>query len=192
MVMRKIYLIGGPNGAGKTTSALSLLPDLLHCEEYVNADSIAAGLSPFRPETMAIQGGRLMLERIHHLAQRRKDFAFETTMASRSFVPFLRKCKSDGYYATLLFLWLKSPELALKRVASRFESGGHSVPETFVRRRYLSGIRNFFKLYLPIGDRWYFYDNSGTEPVLVASGTGDGQADVCLPQIWDTVREMAK
>jgi predicted ABC-type ATPase len=190
--MRQLYLIGGPNGAGKTTSAFSLLPSLLYCEEYINADSIAAGLSPFRPETMAIQAGRLMLERIHLLASQHKDFAFETTMASRSFVPFLKKCKSDNYFVTLLFLWLKNPELAIMRVASRVNSGGHPVPEAFIRRRYFAGIKNFMNLYLPIGDRWAFYDNSEAEPVLVVSGTREGIMDICLPTIWNKAQEMAR
>lgn len=158
--MPQLFVIGGPNGAGKTTCAMNLLPRFLECEEYVNADAIAAGLSPFRPEATAIQAGRLMLGRIRHLASLKKDFAFKTTLASKSFVPFLKQCKQDGYSVTVLFLWLQNVGLALSRVAGRALAGGHFVPEEVVRRRYIRGITNFFKRYQPLADNWALYDNS--------------------------------
>ena len=156
--MPQIFMIAGPNGAGKTTSAMDLLPDILHCEEYVNADSIAAGLSPFKPETMAFTAGRLMLERIHQLAKLKVDFAFETTAASKTFAPFLLNCKRNSYEVNLVYLWLESPELALERIAMRVANGGHDIPESVVRRRYKKSMNNIFQLYIPIVDNWALYD----------------------------------
>jgi predicted ABC-type ATPase len=183
-------MISGPNGAGKTTSAMDLMPDLLDCEEYVNADTIAAGLSPFKPETTAFQAGQLMLQRIRYLANQGKDFAFETTMASRMFSPFLEQCKKNGYSIHLLFLWLHSPELALKRVASRVQDGGHDVPEDLIRRRYKSGLENFFKLYIPIADTWFLYDNSSRNPVLIAQKTMDQSFKIMDEHLWEIIREV--
>jgi predicted ABC-type ATPase len=185
-------MISGPNGAGKTTAAMYLMPDLINCEEYVNADAIAAGLSPFKPEATAIQAGRLMLERIRELAEQKKDLAFETTMASRSFQPFLQQCKSNGYTVHLLFLWLHSPELALKRVALRVLSGGHHVPNEYVERRYKSGLENFFKLYIPIANSWVLYDNSSTSPVLIAQKTTDQSLEIKNIQVWETIQEALR
>lgn len=190
--MPRIFMISGPNGAGKTTAAMDLMPGLLNCEEYVNADSIAAGLSPFKPETAAIKAGRLMLQRIHELASQKSDFAFETTMASRSFLPFLQRCKAEGHTIHLLFLWLHSPELALKRIASRVLEGGHDVPAKFVRRRYRSGIKNFFNLYIPVADTWLLYDNSQLEPVLVAQKSSEKPSEVIHKEKWDIIREAIK
>ena len=188
--MHQIYMIGGPNGAGKTTSVMTLLPHLLSCDEYVNADAIAAGLSPFNPGPAAIQAGRLMLGRIQQLFRQRKDFAFETTMASRTFAPFLLKCKRNGYSVNLLYMWLKSADLAVKRVASRVLDGGHDVPESLVRRRYLSGLENFFRLYQPLADTWALYDNSSEKPSLVARWRGIGPAMVIDPSVWAVIQEM--
>jgi predicted ABC-type ATPase len=156
----QLYMIGGPNGAGKTTAAMSLLPELLDCYEYVNADSIAAALSPFAPETTAIQAGRLMLKRINTLVCQNKDFAFETTMASRSFQPLLQKYKQWGYHISLIFFWLQSPELAIERVRERVLNGGHHIPDDTVIRRYSRSIKNFMDLYTPIADDWMVFDNS--------------------------------
>jgi predicted ABC-type ATPase len=164
--MPNLYVIGGPNGAGKTTIARTLLPEFLGCYEFVNADLIAAGLSPFRPEGVAIRAGRLMLERMSSLAESGVDFAFESTLASRSFVPFLKNCKARGYEIHLLYVWLDSPERAIERVANRVLEGGHFVPDETVKRRYETGRKNFVQLYLPLADSWRVFDNS-TEPKLV-------------------------
>ena len=161
-------MIGGPNGAGKTTSARTLMPELIHCDEYVNADSIAVGLSPFKPETTDIQAGRLMLARIHELSKMEVNFAFETTMASRSFIKLLKACKEKGYKINLLYLWLKAPELAKQRVQMRVESGGHSIPFDVIERRYYRSMSNFVNLYLPFADRWLLVDNSAVQPIVVA------------------------
>lgn len=187
--MPQLFMIGGPNGAGKTTCAMDLLPGLLECEEYVNADAIAAGLSPFRPEATAIQAGRLMLQRIHHLAAIQKDFAFESTLASKSFVPFLRKCQQDGYSVMVIFLWLESVDLALSRVAGRVLSGGHSVSEEVVKRRYSRGAQNFFRLYRPLANHWAVYDNSTDRPILVARKELGGAVIVENGRVWNKLME---
>jgi len=166
---KNVYIICGPNGSGKTTVAKKLLPNFLDVFEYVNADEIAAGLSPFNPESVAIQAGRLMLERLDTLTNLGSDFAFETTLSARHFVKFLRNCKNVGYTVNLIYFWLESPELAILRVRRRVESGGHNIPEDVIRRRYERGRINLTQLYLPICDTWIIYNNSGDEPRLIAA-----------------------
>jgi predicted ABC-type ATPase len=190
--MPRLFVIGGPNGAGKTTVAGGLLPEILECDEYVNADAIAKALSPFESDRAAFKAGRLMLEAIHNLAAQRKDFAFETTMASRTFAPFLGRCRAQGYEINLLFLWLGSVALAKRRVAKRVRSGGHGIPKDVIRRRYRSGVRNFWKLYLPLADNWVVYDNSGRHPVLVAQSLGDGKIRLHHARIWSKIRRIAE
>lgn len=182
-------MIGGSNGSGKTTCAMALLPEILKCREYVNADAIAAGISPFMPEKTAIQAGRLMLQRIHYLANRGEDFAFETTMASKTFVSFLKECKNKGYSVNLIYLWLKNSELAVKRVALRVESGGHDIPADIIRRRYNNGLKNFFNLYLPIGDSCKLYDNSHDKPQLAAYKNGNNKEVILRKKIWNEIKE---
>ncbi len=184
--MPNLYVIGGPNGAGKTTIALTLLPRYLGCYEFANADLMAAGLSPFRPESVALQAGRLMLERLRVLAKSGEDFALESTLASRSFAPFLRSCRERGYRVHLLYVWLSSPELAIERVAARVLAGGHDIPETTLRRRYEASRANFTKLYLPLADEWRVFDNS-REPKLVAEGEADGNANIYDEAIWNAI-----
>lgn len=164
--MPSCYVIGGPNGSGKTTVALGLLPSL-GVTEFVNADAIAAGLSPLNPEGMALRAGRLMLERLQGLVSAEMDFAFETTLAARTYVSFLQECKTGGYRVNLIYFWLRSPDLAVERVRSRVASGGHSIPEATIRRRYERGRRNLIELYLPLCDEWMVFDNSGSTPCLI-------------------------
>ncbi len=185
--MPSLYIIGGANGSGKTTAALQILPYFLEVFEYVNADEIAAGLSPFNPESVAIQAGRLMLERLEILVNSEADFAFETTLAARNFAQFLKKCKDKGYIINLIYFWLQSPELAIARVRRRVESGGHNIPEDAIRRRYERGRRNLINLYLPVCDTWIVYDNSGSEPILVAASDINHQAIIYEPQIWNRI-----
>lgn len=182
--MPRIFVIGGPNGAGKTTVASGLLPRILECDEYVNADAIAKALSPFESDRAAFKAGRVMLEMIHGLAEQRKDFAFETTMASRTFAPFLRRCRDRGYEINLLFLWLRSVILAQRRVAKRVRGGGHGIPNDVVRRRYRAGIRNFLELYVPLADNWYVFDNSGTEARPVAESICRGRIQLHDERVW--------
>jgi len=166
--MPNLYVIAGCNGAGKTTASYTILPELLNCKQFVNADEIARGLSPFDTEAVAIEAGRIMLTRIKELTIQRQDFAFETTLATRSYVPFIRNAQKCGYIVTLVYFWLNSPELAVSRVKERVENGGHSVPEDIIHRRYIKGIENFIGLYMPICDAWMLFDNSNKPPVLIA------------------------
>jgi predicted ABC-type ATPase len=163
-----LYIVAGPNGAGKSTFARLFLPDYADCREFVNADLIAAGLSPFNPESLAIEAGRLMLGRIETLARSKVNFGFETTLAGRGYVPLLRRLRNEGYRIHLFFLWLPDPQLALARVYERVLSGGHSVPEEVVRRRFTRGLANFFHIYETILDTYLVFDSSGDAPRLVA------------------------
>jgi predicted ABC-type ATPase len=163
-----IVIIGGPNGAGKTTAAQFLLPQSLNIGEFVNADEIARGLSPFHPEHTALLAGRLMLERMRQLIRSRQSFAFETTCSGRTPVSMLRNCKSDGWRLTLVYLWLPSPQAALDRVAMRVREGGHNIPSDVVIRRYWAGLSNMRLLYLPLADAAAIYDNSDGQGTLIA------------------------
>ena len=182
---RLMVLIAGPNGAGKSTAAPSLLRDELAVEEFVNADTIASGLSAFRPESVAMTAGRLMLQRIRQLAAGRASFAFETTLASRSFAPWIVEVRRLGYHVHLLFLVLESADLAASRVAERVRMGGYAVSEPTIRRRYEGGLRNLFRLYLPLVDTWQVFDNSGPAgPRLLGSGRAASVARTADAAAW--------
>lgn len=168
-----IVMLAGPNGAGKSTVAPYLLQDVVGVPLYVNADMIAQGLAGFAPETATVAAGRIMLQRIRDLAGLRKSFAFETTLASRTYVNWLTELVESGYRCHIIFLWLPSPELAVGRVAERVRQGGHAVAPEVVRRRYWAGLRNFRERYLPIATSWSVYDNESGMPTLVAEGAGD-------------------
>jgi predicted ABC-type ATPase len=168
MRQKRLFIIAGCNGAGKTTASFRMLPELLDCKEFVNADEIARGLSPFQPETVAFEAGRIMLSRIHELIERGEDFAFETTLATKSYLTFIRKAKQNGYFVSLVFFWLESPELAIERVNKRVAEGGHHIPEDVVRRRYKIGIESLLKLYFEEVDYLLVFDNTGPDPDLVA------------------------
>lgn len=167
---KTLYIIAGPNGAGKTTASYTLLPEIFACKEFVNADEIARGLSPFDPDRVKVMAGRLMLERIDELMARGETFAFETTLSTRSYVSLVRKAQAMGYEVTLLFLWLNSVELAMKRVKARVAEGGHNIAEDVIKRRYENGLRNFFNLYSPVVDSWLLVDNSEDELQSIAKG----------------------
>ena len=175
-----VVILAGPNGAGKSTAAPALLHGTLAVNVFVNADVIARGLSAFDPESAAIAAGRIMLARLRELAEQRVSFAFETTLASRTFAPWLQDLRVSGYEVHFLFLWLPSPEFALERVADRVRAGGHDVPAATVRRRYRAGLRNFFSLYEPLATSWGLYDSSGPEPRLVAE-----RLDTLPPRVYD-------
>ena len=168
MQEKKLYIISGCNGAGKTTASFNILPDLLNCKEFVNADEIARGLSPFKPESVSIEAGRLMLKRIKELINSNQDFSFETTLSSKSFIQIIDSAKSRGYYITLIFFWLESIELAKDRVKKRVSEGGHNIETDVIERRYKAGIKNLFKLYCDKVDSLLIYDNSKAESELIA------------------------
>jgi predicted ABC-type ATPase len=180
-----LVVVAGPNGAGKSTTAAALLRDALAVTEFVNADVIATGLSGFQPEGSAIAAGRVMLDRLHELARRRIDFAFETTLASRGLAPWLRDLGASGYQVHVVFLWIPTADLAVQRVQERVRSGGHDVPEDVVRRRFARGVRNFSTLYRPLAHAWHVYDNSESPgPVLIARGRGLLVEKICNEERW--------
>jgi len=173
--MPNLYVIAGCNGAGKTTASFTVLPEMLNCDEFINADEIARGLSPLNPEKASIEAGRLMLKKINKLIDQGKDFAFETTLSSVTFKNTIQKAKSLGYETTLLFFWLNSVDLAHKRVEIRVLEGGHNVQKQVITRRYYSGIRNLFKKYIPVCDYWMIFDNSQkSTSELIAEGIANG------------------
>ena len=183
-----IFVIGGPNGAGKSTTAPGLLRDRFNIRHYVNADTIAAGLSAFNPEAAAFRAGRIMLDQLHDLCERRANFAFETTLSTKGYARWLKKSQESGYRVYLLFLALPNAEAALNRVARRVSLGGHDVLEEVVRRRFDRGLTNFFQLYRPLANRWFLSDNGGRKPKLLAHG-GIGRDTVEKSPIYQTLEE---
>jgi predicted ABC-type ATPase len=168
MTEKNLYIIAGCNGAGKTTASFTILPEILNCKEFVNADEIAKGLSPFQPENVAFEAGRIMLNRIHELFNHNESFAFETTLATKSYKQKIINAKKSGYNTTLLFFWLKNTDLAKERVKTRVLEGGHNIDSNVIERRYLSGIVNLFDIYLPIVDQVLIFDNSEGKHNLIA------------------------
>lgn len=175
MSTKNLYIIAGCNGAGKTTASFNILPDILKCKEYVNADEIARGISPFQPEKVSIEAGRIMLKRIIELIDENVDFAFETTLATKSFKNLIELARSKNYTIHLIFFWLESVDLAIKRVKSRVEEGGHNIPINVIERRYIRGLKNLFEIYLTICDLIIIYDNSNNKPDLIAEITNKNQ-----------------
>jgi predicted ABC-type ATPase len=168
--MANLYIISGCNGAGKTTASFTVLPEMLNCKEFVNADEIAKGLSPFQPEKVGLEAGKIMLTRIKELVKQRIDFAFETTLSTKSYVQLIHAAQEQGYFITLVFFWLNSPELAVERVLSRVISGGHNIPLDIIYRRYKRGLINLSELYMPICDYWLIIDNSEPPQKVIAEG----------------------
>ena len=168
MKEKNLYIIAGCNGAGKTTASFTILPEILDCKEFVNADEIAKGLSPFQPEKVSFEAGRIMLHRISELVSQNENFAFETTLSTRSYKNRILDAKAKNYNVTLLFFWLKNPELAKERVKTRVLEGGHNIPEDVIERRYYKGINNLFEIYLSIVDQALVFDNSEGRPDLIA------------------------
>lgn len=189
---KNLYIISGCNGAGKTTASYTVLPEILDCREFVNADEIARGLSPFNPDSMAIEAGRLMLKRIEELLCRNETFSIETTLATRSYLNLVQRAQAKGYTVRLLFFWLNSPELALQRVAERVSKGGHNIPEPIVRRRYVAGINNLFQLFMNEVDYWTIYDNSEYPAVQVASGGKDDEVNIIIESTYNRIVNYVK
>jgi predicted ABC-type ATPase len=185
----KVVVLAGPNGAGKSTSAARLLRGAFGVDEFVNADVIAQGLSAFAPERVAMAAGRIMMRRLKELAAARASFAFETTLASRTFALWLADLKAGGYQMHLVFLWLPSAEVAIARVAERVRRGGHDVPEDTIRRRYHAGWANFGELFQPLADSWQVIDNSVVgKPRVIAAGQGRRTKVVRNKALWERIR----
>ena len=175
---KNLYIIAGCNGAGKTTASFTILPEILDCKEFVNADEIAKGLSPFQPEKVSFESGRIMLKRINELLETNVNFAFETTLATKSYKSKIREAKKKNYSVTLLFFWLQSVDLAIERVKIRVAEGGHNIENEVIRRRYKNGIKNLFEIYLPIADEVMIFDNSEGKHDLIAKKTIETEVDI--------------
>ena len=189
--MPNLYFIAGCNGAGKTTASYTVLPEMLQCREFVNADEIARGISPFQPETAAIAAARIMLLRIDELIGQQVDFAIETTLTTRSYLKTIQKAKEKGYYVSLIFFWLNDVELAIERVKVRVKEGGHYIPEDIVRRRYKKGIRNFAYLFKPTVDFWLFIDNSKNPYTFVAAGHAAKDSLIYDEITWSSIKQQS-
>ena len=191
MTKKNVYIIAGPNGSGKTTFAKLFLPDYVKCPNFVNADLIAQGLAPFGPRAAAIKAGKLVLQQIDEYAARGVDFAFETTLAGKSYANLFRELKTKGYALHLFFLWIPSPNLAIARIRDRVAEGGHPVPAEDVRRRFVRGLRNFFKMYESILDSWVLIDNSKSKPILIAKRR-NGSREVMDQKLFDGIQRAAR
>lgn len=189
--MPNLYIIAGCNGAGKTTASYTVLPEILDCKEFINADEIAKGLSPFQPEKVAIQSGRIMLKRIDELLASKADFAFETTLSSKSYVNTVKEAQEKGYNVTLIYFWLNSVDLAKERVKVRVTEGGHNIPTEVIERRYKLGLENLFKRFISIVDSWMIFDNSSNDSNLIAEGGRDEEHKVYDKAIWETLNSLA-
>ena len=177
--LSKLYIIAGCNGAGKTTASFTILPEVLGCKEFINADEIAKGLSPFQPESVAMQAGRIMLARMDELLQKGETFAFETTLATKSYKQKIEWAQANGYEVTLLFFWLRNVTMAKERVAQRVAEGGHSIPSQTIERRYHNGIGNLFAIYMDMVDICYIFDNSEGRKELIAQKEKHKEIVIC-------------
>jgi len=169
-VTKKIIIIAGPNGAGKTTFARTFLPHEAQCQRFINADLIAAGLSPFAPEQAAIKAGRLMLLEMDECARKGESFALETTLAGLAYVRRVGQWRALGFHVSLFFLRLPDAETAIARVVERVQQGGHDIPEEVIRRRFAAGLNNFENVYKNAVNAWAEFDNVGDEPTLLQWG----------------------
>lgn len=186
----QVAVLAGINGAGKTTASQHLLREALKIPSFTNADTIARGLNAFDVESVAVKAGRIMLEHLHELAAARKSFAFETTLSGRAYAPWLRDLAGEGYAVHLLYYWLDSAEVAIRRVAERVRAGGHHVPDETVRRRYSRSVRNFLELYRPIVTTWQVYDNTEGDRQLIAFNNSFFDT-VVDPEMWDAFNRSA-
>ncbi|MFN3756664.1 MAG: zeta toxin family protein [Flavobacterium sp.] len=186
---KNLYIIAGCNGAGKTTASFTILPFILDCKEFVNADEIAKGLSPFQPEKVSFESGRIMLHRINELLEMNQNFAFETTLATKSYKHKVLSAQAKGYNVTLLFFWLQHVDLAIERVKTRVQEGGHHIESEVIKRRYINGIRNLFDIYLPIVDEAMIFDNSGGKPILIAEKVLESDIDILNPIKFDKLKK---
>ena len=184
-----MFIISGCNGAGKTTASFTILPEILECKEFVNADEIAKGLSPFQPENVAFEAGRIMLNRINELLSSGQNFAFETTLATRSYKNKIIEAKNNGYTVTLLYFWLQTIELAKKRVETRVIEGGHNIPPDIIERRYLKGIQNLFMIYAPIVDGALLFDNSDGIHELIAHKNHLGECQILNKSKYNQLKQ---
>lgn len=189
--MSNLYIIAGCNGAGKTTASFTILPEMFNCKEFVNADEIAKGLSPFQPETVSFLAGRIMLERINELLDQQVDFAIETTLTTLSYRKTIEQAKAKGYHVTLLFFWLNDVNLAIERVKTRVAEGGHNIPENVIIRRYYKGISNLINVFTSLCDYWIVIDNSIKPISEIAEGIKDAEIVIYDNNLWEQLKYLA-
>jgi len=186
---KRLYILAGCNGAGKTTASKELIPEILDCQIFVNADEIAFQMSPFHPESVAIQAGRIMLSQIQELLHAGESFTFETTLSAKSYKSIILQAKELGYEITLIFMWLNSVELAIERVETRVKEGGHHIPTDTIRRRYKAGLLNLFKIYLPIVDNFMIFDSTNSVPTPIAHKFIDESIIITHPLKWHQLKQ---
>ena len=187
----QLYIIAGPNGSGKTTFAKEFLPQHVKCPNFINADMIAQGLSPFSPQAVAIKAGRILLGQIQEYSEKKVDFSFETTLSGKTYLSLFKKLKKKGYSIHLFFLWLPTAELSLERIKTRVALGGHDIPEKDVRRRFNRSIYNLFYLYRPVLDSWMLFDNSSPMPHLIVKEVS-GSLEVVNSKMFEKILNRKK
>lgn len=189
---KTIYIIGGCNGAGKTTASFTILPEIIDCKEFVNADEIAKGLSPFQPDAASFEAGRIMLQRIEEMVRQNKTFAFETTLASIIYKKRLEAAQKAGYSIFLIYFWLQNADLAKERVRIRVMEGGHNIIQEIIERRYYRGISNLFNVYLPLVNSAMILDNSNGVPELLAEKMYTGELSVINTALFQQLENLSK
>jgi len=190
--MKNLYIIAGCNGAGKTTASFTILPEMLECQEFINADEIARELDPLKPERVSIKAGRVMLTKIKDIIRSEDDFAFETTLSPKSHVRLVETAKNSEYVITLIFFWLDSVNLAIERVKNRVQEGGHDIPNDVIHRRYYAGLINLFQLYIPVSDYWMIFNNSSLPAELIAEGYKNNVFDIKNSTTFATIKKSGK
>lgn len=189
---KTLYIIAGCNGAGKTTASLTMLPEIWECKEFVNADEIARGLSPFNPESVAFEAGRLMLQRIDVLLKGESSFSIETTLSTKSYAKLIDSAHEKGFKVQLLFFWLPSPEIAVERVAQRVKEGGHNIPKDVIVRRYHAGIDNLFKIFMGKVDSWLLVNNYNVPRIIIARGGYNVETNILNVELYKKVRNYVR
>lgn len=188
----ELIVVAGPNGAGKSTAARVLLPQSLGIKQFVNADNIALGLSPFAPETAEFLAGRVMIQRVRELLGARESFGIESTLAGRRYLTLLQQARVVGFWINIIYIWLRSADLAVSRVADRVRQGGHNIPEETIRRRYHRSLVNFFDWYRPLADAWTVCDNSGQKIVIVSQGEPKQAPMAFESRLWSDFETSVK
>jgi len=188
----RLYIVAGCNGAGKTTASFSLLPEILDCEVFINADEIARELNPEHVERVAFEAGRMMLEQINERIRNGETFAFETTLAARSYKETILLAQAIGYHVTLIYFWLSSPEMAITRVKKRVEEGGHHIETEVIRRRYTRGLQNLFSIYLPLANETLIFESTTVDVLQIAYATGENLIEVFNFEKWEKLKEQSR
>jgi len=188
----RLYIVAGCNGAGKTTASFSILPEFLDCQVFINADEIARALNPNNVECVAFEAGRMMLEQINERNRNGDTFAFETTLAARSYKETILLAQAMGYHVTLIYFWLASPEMAISRVKKRVEEGGHHIETEVIRRRYSRGLQNLFSIYLPLANETLIFDSVAVDVLQIAYAKGEKSIEVFNFEKWEKLKEQSR